>query len=479
MSLTKVTYSMIAGAAINVLDYGAVGTGVADDSDAIQAALDAAKNGYGEVKGVYFPTGTYKITKELFVDVSYGSQHLFSDGKATIDVAIPVGSADGFAIVADYTVGGAVTANFFCLSMTNIIVSCITGTVNTKGGVYTKRSIGGKFTQCEFNYLQVAVDMNGDSNLNTFDTCQWRGNVVGWRSSLGVANNNQFINCQWRYHSGTAFDSTGTGGNIISGGDFEPDNASPIVIANGLKTIATRVERNNSGEHFRLLNDNDIEISLSSDGGRQANPMVQVNGSNNQIKLIGGSGASFVNFANTASNNIVMPVGYIDALAPNTSLLIGGLDPSSSNIIQTFASTQSNTSGTFPEALVDTLISDDLTTWTAVNCTVTQIGNEYEMVSTGGGTPYIETTVSGTVSDLRIAFTTIPLNATGQAYVSIDGTTAVNVNNWPQATRNRCVVGMNSASRTNQVVQIYFATTGATAANRISNFRSSAKLTPN
>lgn len=479
MSLTKATYSMIAGAAINVLDYGADPSGVADSSDAIQAAVDAAGNNALIVRGVFFPKGTYRIIKSINIDISKGSQHFFSDGKSIIHVDIPLASVDTFAIVADYTVGGSVTANFLSFSMTGISVSDVTAPQNQKGGVYTKRSIGGKFTQCEFNYLLVAVDMNSDSNLNTFDTCQWRGNVVGWRSSLGTANNNQFINCQWRYHSGTAFDATGTDGNIISGGDFEPDNASPIVIANGLKVISTRVERNNSSEHFRLLNSNDIEISLSSDGGRQANPMVQVNGSNNQIKLLGGSGATFVNFANTASNNIVMPVGYIDALAPNTSLLIGGLDPSSSNIIQTFASTQSNTSGTFPEALVDTLISDDLTTWTAVNCTVTQIGNEYEMVSTGGGTPYIETTVSGTVSDLRIAFTTIPLNATGQAYVSIDGTTAVNVNNWPQATRNRCVVGMNSASRTNQVVQIYFATTGATAANRISNFRSSAKLTPN
>jgi hypothetical protein len=59
MSLTKVTYSMIDGAVLNVKDYGAVGDGVTDDTVAIQNAVNAANAAGGGT--VYLPAGTYGI----------------------------------------------------------------------------------------------------------------------------------------------------------------------------------------------------------------------------------------------------------------------------------------------------------------------------------------------------------------------------------------------------------------------------------
>jgi hypothetical protein len=58
MSLTKVSYSMITGAPVNVLDFGAVGNGVADDTTAINNAIAYVKS-LPLGGAVYFPPGTY------------------------------------------------------------------------------------------------------------------------------------------------------------------------------------------------------------------------------------------------------------------------------------------------------------------------------------------------------------------------------------------------------------------------------------
>lgn len=68
MSLTKATFSMISGAPISILDYGAVGDGVTDCTTAIQNALNAASG----VASVYFPAGTYMVHGETMISGNTG-----------------------------------------------------------------------------------------------------------------------------------------------------------------------------------------------------------------------------------------------------------------------------------------------------------------------------------------------------------------------------------------------------------------------
>lgn len=60
MSLTKVTYSLIHGAPVNVLDFGAKGDNTTDDTAAIQTAIDTVFAAGGGT--VFFPPGTYRVS---------------------------------------------------------------------------------------------------------------------------------------------------------------------------------------------------------------------------------------------------------------------------------------------------------------------------------------------------------------------------------------------------------------------------------
>jgi len=60
MSLTKASYSMIQGAVVNVLDFGADSTGATSASSAIQAAINSITSGI-----VFIPKGTYLISSAI------------------------------------------------------------------------------------------------------------------------------------------------------------------------------------------------------------------------------------------------------------------------------------------------------------------------------------------------------------------------------------------------------------------------------
>lgn len=94
MSLTKVSYSMIRGTFVNVLDFGADPTGNTDSTAAIQAAIDSVPNaansycpsktsgGAGEID-VIFPEGSYIVNSCLIVN-QRGWQRLIGIGRVII-----------------------------------------------------------------------------------------------------------------------------------------------------------------------------------------------------------------------------------------------------------------------------------------------------------------------------------------------------------------------------------------------------------
>lgn len=93
MALTKVSYSLINGAVLNVFDYGATGDGTTDDTAAIQAAITAAESNQ-QYRGIFFPVGTYKITDTLRIKKTqswFGAGPVIAgpDSDYTTDAGLP------------------------------------------------------------------------------------------------------------------------------------------------------------------------------------------------------------------------------------------------------------------------------------------------------------------------------------------------------------------------------------------------------
>ena len=80
MALTKAHNRMISGATVNVLDYGAVGDDVTDDTAAIQAAIDSLAGVGGTV---YVPAGVYKISAAIVMTGTKGISFVGDGSEST------------------------------------------------------------------------------------------------------------------------------------------------------------------------------------------------------------------------------------------------------------------------------------------------------------------------------------------------------------------------------------------------------------
>lgn len=139
MSLTKVSYSMITGAPVNVLDYGADPTGVADSTIAINAAIVYALTFNGEV---VFPTGTYKVTDTI---------KMFSNGIQGVNLTGLGGSrSDGNSRASLVWYGNSATAPVLHLRGAN---NCIVSNINIQSKIMdTYPYFGGIFVQSGQNF---------------------------------------------------------------------------------------------------------------------------------------------------------------------------------------------------------------------------------------------------------------------------------------------------------------------------------------
>jgi hypothetical protein len=199
MSLTKVSYSMISGAPVNITDFGAVGDSNGtpgngtDNTAAIQAAVTYANaNGFS----VYLPTGTYRITAPInFTGIQAKSDFIGESNFNTVIFADFISATPVAALsVANTTSPRAYVGfkNFQLLGKSTANVS----------GIYS--NFGSEFT--EFQNVWVRNFYNGFVLATNYHlkltncqawTCTNNGFQVGYTLDgiLSPANNVAFIGC--------------------------------------------------------------------------------------------------------------------------------------------------------------------------------------------------------------------------------------------------------------------------------------------
>lgn len=140
MSLTKVSYSMIAGETANILDYGADPTGVASSTAALNAAIASGNS-------VFIPKGTFRLTGE---SVMPSGMRIYGVGptKSVLqcDTAAHAGSfvrvAGGNNIIDDVGFSGTSTAAGTALYLSAVNVYEFTGWITLNNVYVSGMSLG-------------------------------------------------------------------------------------------------------------------------------------------------------------------------------------------------------------------------------------------------------------------------------------------------------------------------------------------------
>ena len=229
MGLTKVTYAMIDGEIINVLDYGADPTGNTECSANIQAAIDAAatqgvtgpKTGPSQGSIVFFPPGVYSIDTSLQMPANPALAAQFVSLKGTGKTSVLKWTGGNNGVMIDFDNGNDECATFIehLGFQTNGVATGVTG-------IRTSFNGDGSVNLCvRENYFQGvgrAMDCYTETDQVEFIKNYVLLYTVGGVRLQGVCSNFQFRDNHFRMGQEWAIEHLGVGANIlISGNTFQ------------------------------------------------------------------------------------------------------------------------------------------------------------------------------------------------------------------------------------------------------------------
>lgn len=208
MSLTKVTYSMIQGDVVNVLDYGADLTGATDSTSAIESAIDTGK-------AVFFPAGTYACNASIDRRTI-----LFGEG-STVSIIKPFVNTSP-AMVYTYTAQSTPTASYWNYhSEVRELGFKGTGTGATAAGIGFSFGSGSPstyvanaeyannvtFYNCFFSQLEKGVQFPFGNIGSAFYSCGFQANYYGVYMLNNKSGQGDLMHAGNKYFYNGEFDS--------------------------------------------------------------------------------------------------------------------------------------------------------------------------------------------------------------------------------------------------------------------------------
>lgn len=322
MTLTKATYSMIQGAVVNVLDFGAVGDGVADDTAAIQAAVDAVAATGG---AIYFPVPRiYKITAQINVTSDYAVtlySEMGPDNTSSPDSYISIGNAIAGAVF-NISARGSTIRGLWFRDPTSVL-GFSQGTRSVNAALKLSVFGMGKVIDCAFDgVLGSAIEIDN----------MIRGHIVrphirdcGTPTKPALFLNPQAVNGAGQISIDAPHIETCYGEYLFVGqnaidikivaGQFEADtsiaNTNQIFIFNSgdrTNVIGCGFNRNTATEFFGLSNRAIVSgCYFNAASGVPSDPQILLQGSFNQIsgcRVSGTSATVGTSIEDVGTNNV-------------------------------------------------------------------------------------------------------------------------------------------------------------------------------
>ena len=226
MSLTKVTYSMIQGSPVNVLDFGAKGDGTTDDTTTIQDAINAVFAAGGGI--VFFPAGTYRVSSLSLNWGTAGTSIVFQGAgeNATILKKIGATTTPIFSLIATLALSDGVYSTIEDMKILGLAKSSngieMTGVArfvlrrvhifDCDVGLNILGSLIGSLYDCDLNQNNIGMKTRKDGVMHCNLIAMINGSVRGnstWGLDISQAN-------AFNVH-GTDIELNGTSGNTATG----------------------------------------------------------------------------------------------------------------------------------------------------------------------------------------------------------------------------------------------------------------------